>query len=60
VTWLRGNDQDRKGEAPETPLPEVSAEAFVIHVEPMRWGGRGNLLAAAGVALLDLLNRERA
>ncbi|MCJ2133290.1 hypothetical protein MKK69_04285 [Methylobacterium sp. J-026] len=55
ITWLRGNDQDREAETLETVLPEVPAEATVIHVEPLRWGGRGNLLAAAGVALLDLL-----
>ena len=60
VTWLRGNDEDREAEAPEAPLPEVPTEAAVIHVKPLRWGGRGNLIAAAGVALLDLLDRERA
>ena len=25
VTWLRGNDQDREAETPETVLPEVAA-----------------------------------
>ena len=57
MTWLRGNDQDREAEAPETVQPEVPAEATVIHVEPLRWSGRGNVIAAAGVALLDLLER---
>lgn len=57
VTWLRGNDQDREAEAPEAPLPEVSADATVIHVEPLRWSGRGNVISAAGVAILDLLER---
>jgi hypothetical protein len=57
VTWLRGNDQGREAEAPETPLPAVASEAPVIHVEPLRWGGRGNVIAAAGVAIVDLLER---
>lgn len=59
VTWLRGSDQDREAEAPETVLPEVAAEttSTVIEVEPLRWGGRGNVLAAAGSLLVDLLER---
>ncbi|MCJ2089596.1 hypothetical protein MKK88_26930 [Methylobacterium sp. E-005] len=57
VTWLRGNDQDREAEAPETALPAVAAEATVIHVEPLRWGGRGNVIAAAGSFIIDLLER---
>ena len=60
VVWMRGSDRDREAEAPEIPLPEVLAEAAVIHVEPLRWGGRGNVIAAAGVALLDFLDREHA
>ena len=52
VTWMRGNDADREIETPETVLPEV---ANVIEVEPLRWGGRGNVLAAAGAYLFDLL-----
>ncbi|MCJ2061757.1 hypothetical protein MKK63_03430 [Methylobacterium sp. J-088] len=51
VVWMRGNDQDREAEAPTAFLPEV---ATVIEVEPLRWGGRGNVIAAAGAALLDL------
>ncbi|MCJ2116526.1 hypothetical protein MKK65_08020 [Methylobacterium sp. J-001] len=54
VTWLRGNDQDREAEAAETTLPEVTT---VIEVEPLRWGGRGNVLAAAASYLVDLLER---
>ena len=60
VTWLRGTDRDREAKAPEPVLPEVSAEtpaATVIEVPPMRWGGRGNVIAAAGSLLLDLLER---
>ena len=49
IVWMRGNDQDREAEAPETVLPEVAAEAVVLS-----WRRRGNIIAAAGVALLDL------
>lgn len=52
VVWMRGNDQDREIETPENVLPEV---ANVIEVEPLRWGGRGNIIAAAGAYLFDLL-----
>ncbi|MCJ2092987.1 hypothetical protein MKK67_10820 [Methylobacterium sp. J-072] len=55
VVWMRGNDADRETETPEAVLPEVALEATVIEVEPLRWGGRGNVLAAAGVALLDIV-----
>ena len=51
VVWMRGNDADREVEVPETVLPEV---ALVIEVEPLRWGGRGNVVSAAGSYLLDL------
>ncbi|KAA0122831.1 hypothetical protein CIW48_15420 [Methylobacterium sp. P1-11] len=57
VVYMRGGDQDREAEAAETTPPEVPAEqpaATVIQVPPMRWGGRGNIIAAAGAALLDL------
>jgi hypothetical protein len=57
VGCMRGNDQDREAEAPEATLPPAPAEqppANVIEVPPMRWGGRGNIIAAAGSALLDL------
>ena len=55
VTWLRGNDQDREAEAPDTVLPEVTAETPEAIVLP--WRGRGNVIAAAGTMLLDLLER---
>ncbi|MCJ2084632.1 hypothetical protein MKK88_01295 [Methylobacterium sp. E-005] len=59
VTWLRGNDADREAEAPEIALPEVAAEPLP-EADILPWRGRGNVIAAAGVALLDLLDRERA
>jgi len=54
-----GNDQDRETEAPEIAVPEVAAETttMVIEVEALRWGGRGNVVAAAGSLLVDLLER---
>ena len=52
VDYMHGNDQDRDAEAPETVLPEVPAGAEILP-----WRGRGNVIAAAGVALIDLLER---
>lgn len=54
VVYMRGNDQDREADASEAVLPEA---ANVIEVEPLRWGGRGNVLAAAGSLLVDLMER---
>jgi hypothetical protein len=59
VVFMRGGDHDREDEASETALPEVAAEATVIQVPPVRWGGRGNVIAACGTALLDLVGRGR-
>ena len=56
VVYMRGNDQDREEEAPETLLPDVAAgpepEAAVL-----AWRGRGNIIAAVGVAVIDMLER---
>ena len=54
---MRGSDQDREQEeAAEPLLPEVPAttqpEAVILP-----WPGRGNVIAAAGTMLLDLLER---
>ncbi|MCJ2068479.1 hypothetical protein MKK75_06605 [Methylobacterium sp. J-030] len=57
VTWLRGNDQDREAEAPETVLPEVATEPQPEAVV-LPWRGRGNVIAAAGTLLIDLMMRE--
>lgn len=53
VTWLRGSDQDREEEAPETVPPQVVVE-MPVKASVLPWRGRGNIIAAAGVALLDL------
>ncbi|MDP4026682.1 hypothetical protein Q8W71_29170 [Methylobacterium sp. NEAU 140] len=62
VAWMRGGDEDREAEAPETVLPEVSRSPAprVRSVPapapaPLAWGGNGNVLAAAGVALMVLV-----
>jgi hypothetical protein len=42
---------------------EAAAEAepspTLIRVPPMRWGGRGNIIAAAGTVLLELVGGDR-
>ena len=53
---MRGNDQDREAEAPETVLPEVLIEPQPV-ADILPWRGRGSVIAAAGVALLNLLER---
>ncbi|MCJ2098004.1 hypothetical protein [Methylobacterium sp. E-046] len=62
VVYMRGNDRDREEEAPETVLPEVAAEPMpepqpepLLTAEILPWRGRGNVIAAAGTMLLDLL-----
>jgi len=54
VVYMRGNDQDREAEAPEAMLPVVATDARGEAVI-LPWRGRGNVIAAAGVALLDLV-----
>jgi len=56
VVYMRGNDQDREAEAPEAPLPVV---AVAPRIPPrqgpaLRWGGHGNVIAAAGALLLEM------
>ncbi|EIZ81914.1 hypothetical protein WYO_5502 [Methylobacterium sp. GXF4] len=53
VTWLRGSDQDQEEEATETVPPQVVVE-MPVKASVLPWRGRGNIIAAAGVALLDL------
>ncbi|MCJ2052512.1 hypothetical protein [Methylobacterium sp. J-070] len=53
---MRGGDQDIEAEAPETVLPEVAVELLPeTQILPRR--GRGNVIAAAGSLLIDLLER---
>ena len=54
--YMRGNDQDREAEAPEAPLPEVAADSL-LDAQILPWRGQGNVIAAAGTLLLDLLER---
>ena len=65
VAWMRGGDEDREAEVPEIVLPEVvrSPAPRVRSVPapastPLPWGGNGNVLSAAGVALLGLMVGE--
>ncbi|MCJ2085483.1 hypothetical protein MKK88_05670 [Methylobacterium sp. E-005] len=58
-------DVDREGEAPEIAIPEtqivtpppvtaeLTANPAAICISPLRWGGRGNVISLAGVAVLD-------
>ena len=54
VAYMRGGDQDREVDAPETALPEVAAEPQTEAIV-LPWCGRGNVIAAVGVALLDMV-----
>ncbi|MCJ2121349.1 hypothetical protein [Methylobacterium sp. J-077] len=53
VVWMRGNDADREIEVLETVLPEVAADIPEAIILP--WQGRGNVIAAVGVALLEMV-----
>jgi hypothetical protein len=57
VVYMRGGDQDREEEEPETVLPEALVEPQPV-AEILPWRGRGNVIAAAGVAILDMLVRQ--
>jgi hypothetical protein len=54
VVYMRGGDQDREAEAPEATLPEVAIEPAAEAVI-LPWRGRGNVIAALSVALLDMV-----
>ena len=61
---MHRGDRDCEEAADEPVLPEMavelsipSTEATVIPVSPLRWSGRGNVIAAAGTALINLLER---
>ena len=54
VVYMRGGDRDGEVEAPEIALPEV-ALALPVEAEILPWRGRGNVIAAVGVALLEMV-----
>lgn len=56
VVYMRGSDRDGEAEAAEIVLPEAPAEPL-SEAEILPWHGRGNVIAAAGTMLLDLLER---
>jgi hypothetical protein len=56
VVYMRGSDRDREAEEPEAALPDVLIELQPV-AESLPWRGQGNVIAAAGVALIDLLER---
>jgi hypothetical protein len=57
VVYMRGNDQNREAEAPETVLPEV-ATVLPVEADILPWRGRGNVIAAAGLMLVDMVVRR--
>ena len=59
VVYMRGGDQDREVDAletvlPETVLPEVATTPVIV-AEILPWRGRGNVIAAAGAFIVDLM-----
>ncbi|WP_267426993.1 hypothetical protein [Methylobacterium sp. GC_Met_2] len=60
------NGRDGEAEAPEIAIPEITiktppaaaanltADPSAVHIEPLRWGGRGNVVSLAGIAALEL------
>lgn len=57
VVYMRGSDRDGEETGPETALPEVKAETPPEAVI-LPWRGRGNVIAAAGVLLVDIVVRR--
>ncbi|MEE7451555.1 hypothetical protein MRF4_29380 [Methylobacterium radiotolerans] len=55
VVYMRGSDRDLEAETSETVPPEVVEPQPVAAILP--WRGRGNVIAAAGTMLLDLLEQ---
>jgi hypothetical protein len=54
VVWMRIADENREAEAPETMLLEMPAQRVPEAVR-LSWRGRGNIIAAMDMPLLDLL-----
>ena len=60
VVWVQSNDGDREAEVPETMPPVVAAECVVLPFAPLPSGSRGNVIAAAGAAFLDMVAGRQA
>ncbi|MCJ2005628.1 hypothetical protein [Methylobacterium sp. J-092] len=58
VVRLRNNDSDRKAQALKLAMPEVAAPHAGSMLATLPWGGRGNVIAAAGTVLLDMVARR--
>ncbi|MBN4098596.1 MULTISPECIES: hypothetical protein [Methylobacterium] len=56
VVYMRGGDRDGEADTPETVLPKVPVDPQPV-AEILPWRGRGNVIAAAGSFLVDLLER---
>ena len=41
-------------ETPPDAAAELTADRSAIHIEPLRWGGKGNVVALAGSTFIDL------
>ena len=59
VVCLRGNDTDREADVPEIVLQDMPADPDVLPFDPLSWGGSGNVVAAAGVAFLEMVAGRR-
>ena len=61
IGWLRGNGVDREAEAVDILLPVVRVSPVPrfrpadLAPDLLGWGGNGNIIAAAGVALLEMV-----
>jgi nucleoside 2-deoxyribosyltransferase len=55
IVWLRGNDANREAEAAEVVVPDVVAAHPVVMLTVLPWRGSGNVVAAAGVALFEMV-----
>ncbi|MCJ2042944.1 hypothetical protein MKK55_28940 [Methylobacterium sp. J-059] len=55
VVSLRGPAVDLRPSAPEIVLQDMPADPDVLPFAPLPWRGAGNVVAAAGVALLSMV-----
>ena len=54
VVYMRGGDRDGEADTPEAALPEMLTIRQPV-TEILPWQGHGNVIAAVGVTLLDLM-----